>query len=291
MKRSLLLPAGYIASIGMLALSGVLILQHIQALRATRESALPLAADLVPLEQRVSVLKQQMDLEAVQDQLRSSSNQEKFDVYVLPAGSDLTRTLGLLGGAEAFLKQQGSLSSISSITVGDRQQVPTTQKPDGNGALESQVLSFTLTGKPEGIHTFLSLLDLTGTLTVGDALTPAEREQLFTVTEKQDYAGIVPLEQFFAVDLPDYARNPRVYDDRLTQALSSEEFLSRFHDIVHGSRLQEAVEVLGGPLGDVLTSQKLWPTQFLGVDQVTVKDVEGGLQQAEVKAKAYSRQE
>ncbi len=274
-------------SLGMLALSGFLMLRHVQALRATRESALPLAADLVPLEERANILKQQADLSTAQDGLRSSSAQEKLHVYVLPQGSDLTRTLGLLDAAQTTLRVRGSIASLSPITVGGR------HPPSIAGAksLEAQELSFTLTGTAPGIDTFLSLIDLSGTLTVGDALTGKERDALMTLTESQNYAGIVTVEQFLNTDLLAYARNHQAFEDKVTQALPSESFLSRFHEIVHASRLKDAADTLGGPLGDALGAGTLWPAQFLRADRVTTKELADGSQEAEVTVVAYSRSE
>ncbi len=274
----------------LLSLSVFLLHGHFQALKDMREYALPLAAELPPLERRDELLTQQIELSTLEASLRTDSMEEKLHVYVLPAdGKDFKRLLAFLESARTFLEKRKLLQSMSAIDVGEPGPVTFSTEVNGNSPLQSRTLHFSAVLRPEGRAQLLSILELSGMLTVGDVLSPENIKTLFSLTEAENVASIVPVEHFLSADLLGYINSPRLYDERLSQALSSEEFLSSFQGLLKSSQLPRVREFLTGDLGRALIAQKLWPVQFITVEKESLEELPDGWQRVDVTLNAYSR--
>ncbi len=273
--------------------ASVFVLQaHFQAFKDVNEYALPLAAEIPPLEHRASLLTRQNELSTLEASLRTGSAQEKLNVFVLPEGDDLSRLLAFVESARTFLERKKLLQSMSAIDVTDAVNETGTivKKEDGTPVtLRSRTLRFTATVRPEGRTQLFSILNLSGMLTVGDVLSPENIRTLFRLTESENYAGIVPVERFLSSDLLSYVQDPKLTDERLSQALASEEFLSSFKGLLQSSQLPEVREFLTGDLGRTLVAQKLWPVQFMTVEKESLEEMPEGWEKVEVTVKAYSR--
>jgi hypothetical protein len=269
------------AGAAMLATSAMLLTAHLSALGTARDAVLPLAAEIPPLEHRLDILKKQLELTDVQASLQSGSASEKLAAYVLPQKPNADRLVAFFDVTGVLLQRQNMLKSFSSVTVGK----PVT---DAEGFTRRPVtVEAVLTHK--GTETMLKTLDLSGLLTVGDTLTEEEWMSLFTLTEAENYAGIVAVEQFLSADLAAYARDPRPAEDRLLKTFSSERFLQQFRAILGKTRLQTARDVLGGDAGEAYALQKVWPVQFLVVDGVSTEDRGDGWEKVSLRLSAYSR--
>jgi hypothetical protein len=181
------------------------------------------------------------------------------------------------------LSRQKLLKTMAPITLGEPVNA------DGSGALRSRSFSLDVAVRDDGRKTALGLMDLSGLLTVGDALTSEQLQHLFSLTESQNYAGIVPLEKFLSADLYGYARQPQAFEQQLLQSFPSEQFLRDFRGIVDASRLQEARHILGGPLGAILQQQKLWPLPFMQIMSVQEDDQADGWEHLVAGVEAYAR--
>lgn len=266
----------------LLALSVALLHRHVDALKDVREYALPLAAEVAPLERRAALLTQQSELSELETTVQNDSAGEKLRVYVLPQGRDLTRLLGFLESTRTFLERRELLRSMSAIEVA--------AAPDlHDSPLQTQTLRFSAVLKPEGRAQLLSILELSGLLTVGDVLTPEHIATLFGLTERQNYAGIIPVQRFLSADLLSYAQDPRLTDERLAQALPSEEFLTSFKGLLRSAALPQVRDFLTGDLGRSLVAQKLWPVQFMTIERESLKERTDGMVEMELTVKAYSR--
>jgi hypothetical protein len=256
MKKALLAIGALAGSTVLLALSVMLLRDHFQSIKDVSEYGLPLAADIPPLERRSALLTQQTELSALEANLRTASAQEKLHVYVLPESNDVTRILAFLETVRTFLERRKLLTSMEPIAVGD----PVLEPIGGSNQqmLESRTLTLTATLQPQGRLKLFSILQMSGLLTVGDALSSTDIKTLFDLTENQNYAGIIPVEQFLSADLQDYAADPTIPEERLKQAMSSEEFLSAFHHLLDNSQLPAIVAFLKGDLGRALLQQKLY---------------------------------
>jgi hypothetical protein len=155
--------------------------------------------------------------------------------------------------------------------------------------LESRTLTLTATLQPQGRLKLFSILQMSGLLTVGDALSSTDIKTLFDLTENQNYAGIIPVEQFLSADLQDYAADPTIPEERLKQAMSSEEFLSAFHHLLDNSQLPAIVAFLKGDLGRALLQQKLWPVQFLTIEKESLQQLADGTEKVQLTLKVYSK--
>lgn len=285
MNRTLLSSAGAITGgCALLCLSVFLLQGHFVALKDIREYGLPLAAEIPPLEQRASLLSQQMELSTLEASVRTDSTGEKFRTYVLPQGDNVERLLAFVESTRTFLERRQLLQSMSPIELGEPQNATI-----GNTTLRARTLHFTAVLRPEGRDQLLSILDLSGILTVGDVLSEEQINTLFRLMEDQNYAGIVPVERFLSADILSYVENPKLVDERLAQAFSSEEFLTSFRALLKSSRLPKVREFLQGDLGRTLVAQKLWPIQFLTVEKESVEELPGGWENVEVTVKAYAR--
>lgn len=292
MRARLPLSIGAIAG-GLLFLSfSVLLVQwHFQVLKDVREYSLPLAAEIPPIERRAELLAQQIELSALEAGLRNGSAEEKLHVYVLPQKNDMQRLLAFLESSRTFLERRKLLLTMSPIDISDPEAAMPENPAAGTPQLLSRTLRFSATLRPEGRAQLLSIFDLSGMLTVGDALSPDDISALFRMTEVYNYAGIIPVEQFLSSDLLDYANNPTIPESRLKQAISSEEFLGAFHAMLDRSRLPRLRDFLKGDLGRALAAQKLWPVQFMTVEKESMEEMPDGWVKMELTVKAYSRQQ
>lgn len=267
----------------LLSLSALLLQSHFALLKDVREYALPLAADVPPLERRMRVLTEQVELSELQASIRGNAAEEKLRVYVLPQGEDLQRVLTFLGRVQTFLQRRSLAQSFAPIEVGDTQDVP---RHEG---LRSRSVRFGAVIRPEGRAELHAIVKMSGLLTVGDALSPGDIEKLFTLMESQQYAGIVPMEKFLSADLLGYVQDPLLYDERLAQALSSEEVIGELRTTLKQSGLEEAKAFLKGDLGRTLVAQKLWPVQFLTIEKESLRTQPDGWEELDITVRAYSR--
>ncbi len=295
--KKLRLPASVLAiaaACSLLSYSMFLLQGHYSKLRDVRERGLPLAAQIPSLEKKVALLTQQTELSALEASTRASSAEEQLHVFVLPAGGDMHRLLPFLESMRTFLERRKLLQSMSPIEIGEPTDTklpadaPASAKQSGEG-LQSRPIHFSMTVRPEGRAQVMAILEMSGMLTVGDALSPEDIAKLFTLTESDKYASIVPFEQFLANDLLAYLQAPRVYDERLAQALSSSTLLSSFRSLVQSSRLPQVRDYLLGDLGRALIAQKLWPVQLVMVEKETLEELPGGWERVELTLRAYSR--
>lgn len=272
----------------LLSFSVFLVQGHFQALKDVREYALPLAAEIPPMERRSGLLSQQTELSTLEASLRTGSAEEKLHVYVLPQGENLKRLLAFLESSRTFLERRKLLREMSSIDVSEPENAPLAS---GSQPLQTRTLKFSATMRPEGRAQLFSILALSGLLTVGDVLSPDDVKTLFTLTETQNYAGIVPVEQFLSSDLLNYVNDPTIPEARLKQAMSSEEFLTAFRSLLEHSRLPMVRDFLKGDLGRALVAQKLWPVQFMTMEKESFEELPDGWVKVELTVKAYARKQ
>ncbi len=291
MKRAVLPIAGVLAALALFLGSKELISWHLSALADVRDQVLPLAAELLPLEDRLKILQQQVELSELQATLRSGTAEEKLRAYVLPEGADLSRLVAFFDILGSTLGERGVLKELSSMTAEEPRPYRLAVRSENgkNDALQAQRLKFTAQVDTRGYEQLVALLDASGLITVGDALGESDLQKLFAITESQNYAGIVPVEQFLSADLLEYLRDPTVTDERLTQAFPSEEFIEQFHSLLDSSRLASVRAVLGGSLGETLAEKKMWPMPFLVPENLTVRERGDGWLDIEVTLDAIMR--
>jgi len=254
-----LLLSGFV-SVFCLSLSVSLFTAHIREVETAREITLPLLAQLPVRERRLALLKEQVEVTELQAALKTGSQLERVRVSVLPLEADVSRALAALELMRSTLEEQGAIASLSPIEVGKEQE-----RGEGLGAIP---LTFQVATRSDGVRRVLGFVRLAGLVTVGDALTKAEKNALIRATEEENPAGIVMLEQFFSTDLFRYAEEPRPFDEQLKRSLQSEGFLTAFSLATESSLLKEAKEILQGPMGPAMERTHLWPMEFLAIDRI-----------------------
>jgi hypothetical protein len=270
----------------MLLLSAALLLRHAETIRDARDETLPTAAQLPPLERRLAVLKQEVEMAELSAGLRSGSQEERLRVYVLPKEPDTVRILALLDVLREAMQKKRMLRSLESIDVGE--MVPETIKET---SLVSRTISFDATVSEEGMMTLLGLMRLTGLLTVADTFPGKQKAELFSLVDERNPAYIVPVEQVLNADLFSYAKDPRPYDDGLTKAISSEEALAILRQALTSPLLDDAKRLLGSDWGTLFARQKLWPLPFAMIQEAETKRMKDDMIDLHVELKIYGRGE
>lgn len=285
---------------------------HLDAIRAVQGSALPAAAQLATLQRRADILEEQVTLTEMQAKTRTGSAQEKLHAYVLPSDEKLARLLAAFEVMEGELRRKEMVSDMTGMNVGDWEDSEETEETEEVGGvgevgevrevrevreggrredLAVRPLAVTYTVTREGAEEILLFVELSGLLTVGDALSPGQLQSLFDLTEAHNPAGIVALEKFLSGDLLSYARAPRKAEQVLLQAFPSDRFLEQLREVLADSRLPDAQAMLGGEMGTALMEQKLWPVQMLLPTHVALTESEGGMYELSLRLAVYGREE
>jgi hypothetical protein len=257
--------AACMLAVALLAVSGVMVFNQTTRVRETRDLALPLAATLPPLEKRLSVLTQEVQLAEAQSAGTQGSDTEKLRMYVLPSDVPTARTIALIDTVRAALEESKDLNAASGIETGEREMLPLE-----TGTLESQTLTFSQSLSKNGLSQLFSVIRLSGMLTVSDALTNEEKTLLLNLLESGNPADTVTLEQFLRTDLASYGQNPKAYDDKFLTSLSSPGLSETFAVILKKSALKDLQEVFQTTLGTKLREQRLFPMPLLRIQSLTI---------------------
>lgn len=253
---------------------------HADSLRSVREQGLPLAAELPPLNRKLAMLTQEVQLAEVQRELQSGSIQEKLRTTVLPETFDQARIISF------FDVLRGSLSSAQP---GDSLQIGQPKQSAYSG-IQSIAITWKLRIAQDDATRLMKSVHITGLVTVADALPENGLSDLLRPIESGNPSDIVALEQFLSTDLFSYARDPKVYTDRLLQAVTSQTFADVFLTVEKSSLLPEAHEILSSSFGDALAKQKLWPSPFFTLKTLSLRTVEKGMQEVTVEVETFIRQ-
>lgn len=268
------------AGLSLLGISCLLLSDHATAVHSMRETGLPAAVELPALEQRMRILKEQNEVAELQAALSTGSAQEMLDVYALPSGTGSVRALAQLDVVFTILEQRNDLLEVSAVSVGTRVDGPeqTTVLP----------LSFTAHMTREGWKRFVLFTNLSGLMTVGDTIDDVAFVDLLSLTEQENPATVAALEQFFSVDLLRYAQESRAFDNALLKSFSSESALQSVRAFLDSPRLQSMRDLLN-PLVPTLRASRLWPLQFMQIQEVSQHLRDDGTLDVTVTVGAYGR--
>ncbi len=252
-------------SVGMVCLTvaGMLLTRHADVIEEVRDVSIPLVVEVPRLERRLEVIREQAELGELHSIMRIGSPEERIHVFSLPKEPDIDRLMALFDVARDILIIRGQLSEMSPIEFGEQREL--------DEETYAQPLSVSFSVHEEGMRTILTLMELAGLLTVGDALTSEELDILLERTESESATGVLPLEKFLSTDLLDYARNPRLYEERLQKSFSSSSFMEAFRSIIQSSLLRDAKIILSSDIGKNIEKLKLWPIQFVTIEDVQIQ--------------------
>ncbi|UPA22452.1 hypothetical protein K8942_05385 [Candidatus Peribacteria bacterium] len=270
----------YLLSAMLLGLSIQLLTLHVETVRDMRDIGLPAALALPSIQHRMNIIKEQSEVAQLQASITGDSSEEMLRMYVLPDDTALDRLLATVDALTTELRKQGMLASLSPVQVGD--------ETDADGFTKTPV-SFEADVTAEGLKTLFLFQDLSGLLTVSDALTADEQTALLQLTEQENPAAITALETFLSMDLLTYAKAPQVAQDQLFRSFSSDVFTDSFSRMTEQSDLGAIVELLSGPLARSLEAQKLWPLRFLMPVKSAIRQTGVNQYHIAVTWEAYSR--
>lgn len=272
-------------------LSLVLLHQHARIILATTDIALPLVSSVATLEDRRSLLQEQIDVAEVHAAVQNGSLEETVHAYVLPQGEGVHRVVALFDALQEYLKTEGTLHHIDPLDFRTPLRLPLGDKAVQGDEHEVVVIPLHISAhvSDRGLEIMLEFLDIAGMLTVGDVLLPEERDLLLRRTEAENPAGIVAVEQFFATDLLQYAQNARSYEEQLLRSLTTPAFDAAFQSILQNSLLAAAKDVLGGAFGHMLHEQQLWPLRFMEAEHVSIETAHDESIHIEAVIRIYAR--
>jgi hypothetical protein len=238
---------------------------HATALLLMREDALPLAADLTSLSQKLSLIQEQISLtEGSQAQTRASIR-EQLSTFVLPEKPNQARAVAVLDALQFALKQDTHLFTSSSVQLGE---VAVSQT---NASLHALPIHTSFTVDEAGAKSLLLFEELSGALTVGDVLTSGQTSAFVRACTEGNPANAPALEQFLSLDLLLYARSPDSALQKLLGSVSSSSCSDVAHSTIRDSKLTEAAKLLGGSFGETLRARNLWPMPFFVARAVALR--------------------
>jgi hypothetical protein len=267
----------------LLAFAGALVFTHAFTIRQVKEVGVPAAMLLPKMETRLLLLKDQLEAAELQEALRTGSAAEQLHTHVLPADLNLDRLLATFDLLRDAFQRDLLLFSLSPIHVGEPSPLP------GADGIRAIPVSLEAEVSEEGMDKLMLLLRLSGAMTVSDALTPSELSSLINLTEQENPAALTVLEQFLAVDLLQYAKQPEAYESQVLRSLTSEDFEIQFTELLKHSMLAKARYLYGGSIGDLLEAHNLWPAQMLGVRNVERTSLANGKFRLKLELEAYVR--
>lgn len=250
------------AGILLLAAAAYLMVMHIRAIDLMRNVSVPIVGQIPGLERKLASLQEQVDLTELNASTQVGSPEEQVRKFALPTETDLGRLMAVFDIVREVFTRDGTLAEMSDVSVGDTEDL-------GDG-LKAQKVTVSFSLHEDAMKSILLLIRLAGLTKVGDVLSDADRAALLSSAEAESPTGVVALEQFFAVDLPDYAVNPKLYEDQVLRSFTTSAFLNTFRNIMRTSLLYDGKDLLTSDIGSVLIDYKLWPLQIMAVDEVSL---------------------
>lgn len=272
-------------SLMLLALSCTLIFLHGVRVRQMKEIGLPAALALPHIERRLDILKEQAEIMQLQQSVSVGSKKEQLHAYVLPTAPKIDRFLATLDALFDSLRRASTLTAVSAVRVGGTVPVSSVDQH-----FTLMPVSFEVDVNEEGLRSLFLFSDISGLLTVGDALSHEEQALLLSLTEQENPAAISALENFLSESLIAYAHDPKQSQEQLLKSFSSESFAQALRTITRKSRLQEVTRVFNGDFLRAIDAQVLWPLRYLEVAKADIKDNGNNQFHVALTLLAYGRQ-
>lgn len=240
-----------IVSIVLLLLSAFLMVEHVQSVRAMRESNVPLAASITALRAEEQLLKSQLDVHEVQDALLAGSAEEVVQASVLTPDAR-KRVLSAIETSRNSLEQKHQLRSMKPVSV-----------------LDDDRLSIEATLTQDGRDAFLAFMFFMGTYTVSDLLSDDERAALLDASKTTSPAVINRLSRFLSLDVSVYAQDADAYEDQVVTAFPADQRVA-IAAVLKSPVLAQVESFLSSDTGKALIEAKLWPLPVADMQAVHI---------------------
>ncbi|MDB4978299.1 MAG: hypothetical protein JWM56_485 [Candidatus Peribacteria bacterium] len=251
----------------LLILSGFLVAEHAHSIRETDFQSLPLAASLVTLERRETLLSQQVDRAELHAAVQTGSADERIALYVLPHADNHDRLLTLLDRVSTVLEKQGDQAGSASVEF--EQFKPDTLHKDVSSRNVHMLVRVTAAGLTE----WLQLFHVMGYLTVNDALATADRRSLLACLEEEGPSAADAVNDVLGTDLHVFAQDAVSYTDRLVGSFSSERCALVARTVLTSPLLIQVKNLFTGTLTQALSAGDVWPFPLATVTSLSAKHV------------------
>ncbi|TSC80373.1 MAG: hypothetical protein G01um101425_27 [Candidatus Peregrinibacteria bacterium Gr01-1014_25] len=270
----------WIAGAACSAAAAGLLAHQAAAVRSIDADLVPVAARIPRLEQRLSVLRAQVEVAQVHAALRSGSVDEVIRTAVLPADDRTKDVVGVLEEIMAAAQDAGLVRQAGMVTLAD---------PKDEGGLRTVDATVSLRATAEGEEMVLGILDASGLMTLGDVVTRDDRALLLRLTEEESPAAVQAVEQLLATDLLASALDSQAAEYLFLRSFSSPLVAQALEGIMTQPRIAHLRTILGGPLGLALKENGHWPMRFMTVEQVRRELLSDGTVSLTITVRAYGR--
>ncbi len=211
-----------------------------------------IGAELPALASQVSALKAGLALTQAYGMDIFSRYEEQAAVYILPETVDRARVVRVLQETALALRSQGEAVQIDDLSFGSDPA--------------SLTLTLALSGDPQAVAHFLSLLDLSGRITLSDVLGKDATDQFLLAVSVQSPLSMPAASLFLALDPLQYALDPLTAEDKLFADVPAAQAAALKSDL-----LDSPVGALRSqltPIATVLKAKRVWPLPLLSVNRM-----------------------
>lgn len=242
-------------SLGLIACT--LVYNHMEVITSTQDSTVPSLASVQQLEQVREVLEQQAELAELQVALESDYTEEQVFAFVLPDELDTDRIVALFDAMQQYFTYHGLAASETTELFIDK-----------HAAEPSITLEVPLHSSAVAIWT--QLVELSGIVTVHDALSAQDRLALLRYTELHNPAALPDIEAFFSLPLLEYGSDADLHIRRLMRSFNDDVFTELIELAILSPHMQGANTLFSGSLGELFTQNSLWPMPFMQLHELTL---------------------
>ncbi len=249
-----------LGSVAALLAAGMLLSVHMEYFTALRSQVLPAARQIPELEQRAALLREQIDQADVVGSVHAASLGEQVQAYVLPTDANAGRLARALEAVGDTLQKQNWVHNMR-VEVGGVQ--------DFGSGMVLRTVEVETAANEQGLQALLDLVDVSGTLSVADALPAALEHDLLQESEHGSPGDILLLQELFHMDLPTYVQNGADAMERLRGNIATPEMSNLLSQLENVSVLAGATRLLQGDTGTALGAKDLWPLPLTTIKHLT----------------------
>lgn len=234
-----------------------LVYNHVQVITSTQSSTVPSLASVQQLEQVREVLQQQTELAELQIALESDYIEEQVEAFVLPTELDTDRIVALFDAMQQYFAYHGLAAGNETELFIERSAIDPS-------------ISLVLPMHADAIAIWSQLVELSGIVTVHDALNPEHRTALLRYTEKNTPAALPDIEAFFNLSLLEYGSDADLHIRRLMRSFNDSVFTELLELAITSPHMQGASKLFSGSLGELFAQNSLWPMPFMQLNQLSL---------------------
>lgn len=227
---------------------------HVRSFAEQKQRALAIGVELPVLRSRVALLKASLATEKAYGMDAAASLEEQAALSVLPITPDAPRFIAMLTSVVAAIDTGLSVERVvfGQETVEEgRKRIPVT---------------LSLSGPFSAVTRLLSILRLSGKLTVSDLLQSDAEKRFLDDVDARSPASLLAASQFLSSDILSVAAQPEAALDRVTHDMPSS-LAADVRAILLSSGLAPVFDVLS-PIVQSFSDTGNWPLPLFTLDTV-----------------------